>query len=71
MLYLLALVGLTTLVVLMWKAFGPEPHTKMSGGVRGPDDDPEFLWKVNQQTRRKQKEGPDGTSTDSSTDSST
>ncbi|MFE4498916.1 hypothetical protein ACFRFQ_03580 [Rhodococcus sp. NPDC056743] len=67
MLYLLALVGLVTLVVLMWKAFGPSPASRIpGGGVKGPDDDPEFLWNVNQQTRRKQQGGPDGAPTDSS-----
>ncbi|MCJ0903854.1 hypothetical protein [Rhodococcus sp. ARC_M6] len=67
MLYLLALVGLVTLAVLMWKAFGPSPSTRTPvGGVRGPDDDPEFLWNVNQQTRRKQNEGPDTAPTDPS-----
>ncbi len=31
MLYLLALVGLVTLIVLMWKAFGPDPSTRTPG----------------------------------------
>lgn len=68
MLYLLALVGLVTLIVLMWKAFGPDPSTRTPvSGVRGPDDDPEFLWNVNQQTRLKRTEGPDVPPTDAST----
>jgi len=56
------------LIVLMWKAFGPDPSTRTPvSGVRGPDDDPEFLWNVNQQTRRKRTEGPDVPPTDTST----
>lgn len=46
MIYLLALVGLVTLAVLAWKAFGPAPQNHRHSSVRGPDDDPEFLWRL-------------------------
>lgn len=60
MIYLLALIGLVTLAVLFWKAFGPATTTAAKGGnggrssrVVGPDDDPEFLWRVDRENRRR------------------
>lgn len=60
MIYLLALIGLVTLAVLFWKAFGPTATTAAKGGgggrasrVVGPDDDPEFLWRVDRENRRR------------------
>lgn len=50
MIYLLALIGLVTLAVLLWKGFGPQPSPR--GRVRGPDDDPEFLWQVDRKNRQ-------------------
>lgn len=53
MTYLLALIAIVAVAVLCWKAFGPEK----SGGqpprrpVLGPDDDPEFLWRLGKQHR--------------------
>ncbi|MFD1815006.1 hypothetical protein [Rhodococcus gannanensis] len=63
MIYLLALIGLVTLAVLLWKGFGPDLRSP-ARGVVGPDDDPEFLWQVDRQNHRKSGETPDGTSTD-------
>ncbi|MBH0118598.1 hypothetical protein ACWDUD_19550 [Rhodococcus sp. NPDC003382] len=57
MLYLLAFIGAVTLAVLLWKAFGPAMHTQ-SGRALGPDDDPEFLWKVDREVHRRRTEGP-------------
>ncbi|WP_137725252.1 hypothetical protein [Prescottella subtropica] len=59
MIYLLALIGLVTLAVLFWKAFGPTATTMVRGGNRtgrtvGPDDDPEFLWRVDRDNHRRQ-----------------
>ncbi len=51
MIYLLALIGLVAVVVLLWKAFGPTAQAP-AGKVVGPDDDPEFLWKMNRDSRR-------------------
>ena len=60
MTYLLALIAVVAIVVLCWKAFGPErtagsprpsrsPLRKRSQRVLGPDDDPEFLWGLSHQ----------------------
>ncbi|WP_225731586.1 MULTISPECIES: hypothetical protein [unclassified Nocardia] len=60
MTYLLALIAVVTVAVLCWKAFGPDkaagptvPHTRSSRRKRvmGPDDDPEFLWRISRQHR--------------------
>ncbi|MGW0043768.1 hypothetical protein [Rhodococcus sp. NPDC003348] len=60
MIYLLALIGLVTLAVLLWKAFGPDLQTP-AGRVQGPDDDPEFLWRVDRENHRRTGDAPDGT----------
>ncbi|RVW01162.1 hypothetical protein [Rhodococcus xishaensis] len=61
MIYLLAFIGLVTLAVLLWKAFGPTATTMVRGGgatrtgrVVGPDDDPEFLWRMDRDNHRRQ-----------------
>lgn len=67
MIYLLALIGLVTLAVLLWKGFGPDRQAP-AGRVKGPDDDPDFLWQVereNHRNDRKSGETPDGTASDS------
>ena len=51
MIYLLALIGLVTVVVLFWKAFGPQITNRSSTRVMGPDDDPDFLWRMSRQQR--------------------
>ncbi|APE38842.1 hypothetical protein BOX37_29490 [Nocardia mangyaensis] len=56
MTYLLALIAIVTVAVLCWKAFGPENPRAGSGPpprrpVLGPDDDPEFLWRLGKQHR--------------------
>ena len=51
MIYLLALIGLVAVIVLFWKAFGPTTQAP-AGRVVGPDDDPEFLWRMNRDSRR-------------------
>ncbi|CAM2841757.1 hypothetical protein RHDE110596_03610 [Prescottella defluvii] len=75
MIYLLAFIGLITLAVLFWKAFGPTATTADRGGGRpagrtgravGPDDDPEFLWRVDRENHRRQSDHRPGT--DSPTD---
>ena len=52
MIYLLALVGLVTVAVLFWKAFGPSLRPLDVPRTIGPDDDPEFLWRLNRESRR-------------------
>jgi hypothetical protein len=56
--YLLALIGLVAVIVLFWKAFGPTSHAP-AGRVIGPDDDPEFLWRMNRDARRSGTDGQD------------
>lgn len=51
MVYLLALIGLVTVIVLLWKAFGSEGRAPV-GRVSGPDDDPDFLWKLGRDSRK-------------------
>ncbi|MBC7300242.1 MAG: hypothetical protein H5T78_04750 [Nocardia sp.] len=53
MTYLLALIAIVAIAVLCWKAFGPEMPRPSSGRrpILGPDDDPEFLWRLGKQPR--------------------
>ncbi|MFQ6326395.1 hypothetical protein ACLMAL_09695 [Nocardia sp. CWNU-33] len=59
MTYLLALIAVVAVAVLCWKAFGPEksdpttPPTRspQRKHIKGPDDDPEFLWRLSRQHR--------------------
>ncbi|KIQ18372.1 hypothetical protein ASG56_12240 [Rhodococcus sp. Leaf7] len=67
MIYLLALIGLAVVVVLLWKSFGPAAEAPR-GRVTGPDDDPEFLWKMNKNNRSR---GPGPDRPDAGTTSST
>ncbi|MFC7449259.1 hypothetical protein [Rhodococcus daqingensis] len=60
MIYLLALVVLVVLAVLLWKAFGPDTSTPPAGRVLGPDDDPEFLWRMSRKARPSSGDSPDG-----------
>lgn len=62
MIYVLAAIGVVTLAVLMWKAFGPDTEALRNGSLRGdrpkknpvaPDDDPEFLRKISEEQRKK------------------
>lgn len=63
MIYLLALIGLVTVAVLMWKAFGPTGRPPVQR-VIGPDDDPDFLWQVDRQNHRRTGDSADGDSQD-------
>ncbi|MGW4326811.1 hypothetical protein ACWEKR_13045 [Nocardia sp. NPDC004573] len=59
MTYLLALIAVVAIAVLCWKAFGPErtgptapqKRSPQRKRVIGPDDDPEFLWRLSRQHR--------------------
>ncbi|MFI5780370.1 hypothetical protein [Nocardia sp. NPDC051570] len=67
MTYLLALIAVVAVAVLCWKAFGPEPSHRIGAGrkpshrnrIVGPDDDPEFLWRISRQHRDGGDPGPD------------
>ncbi|WP_280396921.1 hypothetical protein [Nocardia carnea] len=56
MMYVLALIVIVVLAVLCWKAFGPGRPTSAPGPARkrvlGPDDDPEFLWRISHPRHR-------------------
>lgn len=59
MIYVLAAVGALTVVVLMWRAFGPvqaseDDRPQAGRPQRGPapDDDPEFLRQLAERQRR-------------------
>lgn len=56
MLYLLAIIGLVTVGVLLWKGFGPRPTATLGQRSMGPDDDPEFLWRVDREVHRRKDE---------------
>jgi hypothetical protein len=57
--YLLALIAVVAVAMLCWKAFGPQRPHRIGAGhavshrkpVKGPDDDPEFLWRISRQHR--------------------
>ncbi|MBF6172857.1 hypothetical protein [Nocardia blacklockiae] len=57
MTYLLALIAVVAVAVLCWKAFGPESLRRIGAGpgrrnrIIGPDDDPDFLWRISRQQR--------------------
>ncbi|MGL4305827.1 MAG: hypothetical protein ACRCSF_06700 [Mycobacteriaceae bacterium] len=46
MIYILAAIGAIALAILLWRAFGPTPGNSRSKPITGPDDDPEFLWRI-------------------------
>lgn len=59
MAYLLALIALVAVAILCWKLFGPGQTPHPGGGrnseqhsrIIGPEDDPEFLWRISRQHR--------------------
>ncbi|GAB2757426.1 hypothetical protein GCM10027174_36940 [Salinifilum aidingensis] len=56
MIYVLAAIGAVALIVLVWKAFGPTPDQASDDTPRqaplAPDDDPEFLRRIDEQQRK-------------------
>ncbi|MGW5574472.1 hypothetical protein ACWEVD_25010 [Nocardia thailandica] len=61
MTYLVALIAITAIAVLCWKAFGPRPGGPSAPPtgrkpILGPDDDPDFLWRLSHERR----DGPSG-----------
>ncbi|MEU0545667.1 hypothetical protein ABZ319_37915 [Nocardia sp. NPDC005978] len=65
MTYLLALIALVTIAMLCWKAFGPQRPARTGTTsaahkrILGPDDDPEFLWRLSRQHRDGEPGSPD------------
>ena len=53
MIYLLAAIGALTVAVLVWRAFAPQ-QAEYTPGRRtiAPDDDPEFLRKLDEKRRK-------------------
>jgi hypothetical protein len=49
--YVLALIVLVTLAVLAWKAFGPQLRAPSPRRVVGPEDDPDFMWRMKRERR--------------------
>lgn len=61
-LYLLAVIGAVTVGALMWRAFGPErkPRSYRAAGMPvAPDDDPEFLRRLDENRRRQNRKDSD------------
>ena len=58
MIYLLALIAFVVVIVLLWKAFGPDTGAD-TRRVSGPDDDPEFLWKMDRDNFKSRQEHPE------------
>jgi len=54
MLYLLAAVGVIAVAVLLWRAFGASPASvaPRRPGPIAPDDDPDFLRRLDERKRR-------------------
>ncbi|MBN4925285.1 hypothetical protein IEU95_00425 [Hoyosella rhizosphaerae] len=58
MIWFLAIVGLIVLAVLMWRAFGPTLLGRVDNTPRvvGPDDDPDFLWRLKRDAQRENRD---------------
>jgi hypothetical protein len=56
LLYLLAAVGVATIAVLLWRAFGPARVARVPARV-APDDDPEFLRQLAERTKNERTDG--------------
>ncbi|BAD60006.1 hypothetical protein NFA_51540 [Nocardia farcinica IFM 10152] len=63
--YLLALIAVVAVAVLCWKAFGPgkpadpAPPPPRRRPVLGPDDDPDFLWRISRKQHPDTEGNPD------------
>ncbi|KAA2264826.1 hypothetical protein F0L68_07035 [Solihabitans fulvus] len=53
MLFVLAAIGALTVAVLVWRAFGPQRVAVGSRRTMAPDDDPEFLRRLAEETKRR------------------
>jgi hypothetical protein len=58
MIYLLAAIGAIAVVVLLWRAFvaRPTPVTPRRARSVAPDDDPEFLRRLDEHKKRPDEE---------------
>lgn len=64
MIYVLAAIGALTVVVLMWRAFGPDrlpvEGSRNERNTTAPDDDPDFLRRLGEQQRKNRDNGENG-----------
>lgn len=61
MIYLLALIAAVAIAVLLWRAYGPHSGAPSSRpGPVGPDDDPDFMWKLNRESKKARDEDQTG-----------
>jgi len=51
-LFLLVLIGVATIIAVVWAASGPPHRRPAPRRVLAPDDDPEFLRRLNQRRPR-------------------
>lgn len=60
MLYVLAAIGAIAVVVLLWRAFIARPESVAPRRTRSlaPDDDPDFLRRLNEKRRRPDDDEP-------------
>ncbi|MFB9905219.1 hypothetical protein [Allokutzneria oryzae] len=58
---MLAAIGAVTISALLWRAFGPEQQSgKPRSATLAPDDDPEFLRRLDERKRRERREPEEG-----------
>jgi hypothetical protein len=60
MLYLLAAIGAIAVAVLLWRAFVARPESVAPRRTRSvaPDDDPEFLRRLDEHKKKRPEEDP-------------
>ena len=60
MLYLFALIGMVAVVAAVWVALRPQPTVVKRPRVLPPDDDPEFLRRLNERRNERRDDGLTG-----------
>lgn len=57
---LIILILIILAIVLLYRAFGPHTWRRRQvtppPAIKGPDDDPDFLWKLERDRRRRERE---------------
>ncbi|AZA10102.1 hypothetical protein [Corynebacterium pseudopelargi] len=56
---LILIILLIAAIWIAWRAFGPsswKKNTVEPEAIKGPDDDPEFLWKLEKERFKQQRE---------------
>jgi hypothetical protein len=64
---LIILILVIVTVIVLWRAFGPGSGDRINGGqrsagktpkkqVKGPDDDPDFMWEIRKERFKQQRE---------------